>query len=116
MVQRNNKGMSQPLPTPPTNEAWTLTARWVLPVDQPPLARATVTICNDQIVAVERAGERAADLDLGNVAILPGLVNAHTHLDLSDALGKCPPSADFCAWLRAVIAHRRQQTPEDVTR
>jgi cytosine/adenosine deaminase-related metal-dependent hydrolase len=98
------------------HEPYTLTARWIFPVDQMPLPRGTITIQGDRILSVDKAGTRAAHIDLGNVAILPGFVNAHTHLDLSDALGQCPPTPDFTAWLRAVIAHRRRQTPEDVAR
>jgi cytosine/adenosine deaminase-related metal-dependent hydrolase len=97
-------------------EPYTLTARWIFPVEQPPLPRGTITIQGDRIIAVTKAGTTAPDIDLGNVAILPGLVNAHTHLDLSDAQGQCPPTPDFTAWLCAVIAHRRRQTPEDVER
>jgi aminodeoxyfutalosine deaminase len=97
-------------------DQFTLTARWIFPVDQPPLARGTITIQGERILAVEKAGTHTADIDLGNVAILPGFVNAHTHLDLSDALDKCPPSPDFTGWLRTVIAHRRRQTPADVAK
>jgi cytosine/adenosine deaminase-related metal-dependent hydrolase len=97
-------------------EPYTLTARWLFPVDQPPLGGGTITIQGERIVAVDKAGTRTADIDLGNAAILPGFVNAHTHLDLSDALGQCPPTSDFTAWLRAVIEHRRRQTPADVDR
>jgi cytosine/adenosine deaminase-related metal-dependent hydrolase len=93
---------------------WTLTARWVYPADRSPLPRGTITIQGDKIVAVEPAGTRAADEDLGNVAILPGLVNAHAHLDLSDARGMIPPTPDFTAWLRGVIKHRRGQSAEQV--
>jgi cytosine/adenosine deaminase-related metal-dependent hydrolase len=97
-------------------EPYTLAARWIFPVDQPPLAGGTITIQGERIVAVNKAGTRTADINLGNTAILPGFVNAHTHLDLSDALGRCPPGPDFTAWLRAVIEHRRRQTPADVDR
>ncbi|HKI38566.1 MAG TPA: amidohydrolase family protein [Gemmataceae bacterium] len=83
-----------------------LTARWVFPVAGPPVERGVVTVLGEQVVAVEPHGTRAADLDLGNAAILPGLVNAHTHLDLSGMRGRCPPSPDFTGWLRQVIAHR----------
>ncbi len=96
----------------PTDQQLTLTARWVLPVGVPPLEGGTVTVAGDTIVAVEPRGARAADVDLGNVALLPGLVNAHTHLDLSGLRGQCPPSPDFTGWLRRVIAHRRGTTPE----
>jgi cytosine/adenosine deaminase-related metal-dependent hydrolase len=64
----------------------------------------------DTIAAIEAHGRRRPDEDLGNVAILPGFVNAHTHLDLTGMRGLCPPTADFPAWLRAVVNHRRQRT------
>lgn len=92
----------------------TLTARYVFPGEGPPLPGGTVTIQGEHIAAVERHGERRADVDFGNAAILPGFVNAHTHLDLTGMHGLCPPSADFTGWLRAVIQHRRQRTLEQV--
>jgi cytosine/adenosine deaminase-related metal-dependent hydrolase len=96
----------------PADAPWTLTGRWVFPVDGPPLERGTVTIQGDKIAAVEAHGVRTADVDCGNTAIMPGLVNAHTHLDLNGLRGKCPPTPHFTEWLRRVIAHRRGQTPE----
>jgi cytosine/adenosine deaminase-related metal-dependent hydrolase len=75
-----------------------------------------VTVDGDRIAAVEPRGVRAADVDLGNVAVIPGLVNAHTHLDLSGARGRTPPTdaAHFTDWLRSVIAYRRSRTPAEV--
>jgi aminodeoxyfutalosine deaminase len=95
---------------PPIDKPWTLTAHWILPIDQPPLEGGTVTIAGERIAAVDSRGVRSADLDFGDAAVLPGFVNAHTHLDLSDLRGKVPPAGDFTQWLRAVIAHRRQRT------
>jgi cytosine/adenosine deaminase-related metal-dependent hydrolase len=92
----------------------TYTARWVFPVDRPPLEGGTVTVAGGRIASVEPRGARRADVDLGNVALLPGLVNAHTHLDLSGARGHCPPGPDFTAWLLDVIAFRRARTAEQV--
>jgi len=92
--------------------AKTYTARWLFPIDAPPLERGTITIAHDKIVAVEPHGTRTPDVDLGNVAILPGFVNAHTHLDLTGARGLCPPKSDFTRWLRMVVAFRRTCTPE----
>jgi cytosine/adenosine deaminase-related metal-dependent hydrolase len=96
------------------SRTWTLTARWIFPVDAPPLERGTVTVAGERIRAVEAHSQRTPDVDLGDVAVLPGLVNAHTHLDLSGLRGRCPPSPDFTAWLRSVIRHRRETAPAQV--
>jgi cytosine/adenosine deaminase-related metal-dependent hydrolase len=100
-----------PRPDPTT---WTLTARWVFPVASPPLERGLLTIAGDRITAVEPHGTRMADLDLGNAAVVPGLVNAHTHLDLTGLRGQAPYEGDFTDWLRAVISHRGARSPEQV--
>ena len=50
-----------------------------------------------------------ARVDLGDVAILPGLVNAHTHLELSYLRDEVPPASEFVTWIREVIAARRQR-------
>jgi cytosine/adenosine deaminase-related metal-dependent hydrolase len=92
--------------------AWTLTARWLIPIDGPPLPRGTLTIEGERIVAIEPYGQRTASLDFGNVAVLPGFVNAHTHLDLSGMRGRCPPTADFIQWLRGVVRYRRSRVPD----
>src|SRR5436853_1150865 len=93
---------------------WTATARWIFPVDRPPLEGGTITVRGERILALSPSGQRCADVDFGNAAILPGLVNAHTHLDLSGLRGKCPPTPDFTEWLKAVISHRRVRAAEDV--
>jgi cytosine/adenosine deaminase-related metal-dependent hydrolase len=93
---------------------WSLTARWLFPVEVPPLERGTLVIEGERIVAVEPHGSRRPDLDLGNVALLPGLVNAHTHLDLSGLRGRVPRSGNFTDWLQSVIRHRRGLTAEQV--
>ena len=92
---------------------WSFTARWVFPVASPPRSRAVVVVEGDRIVALQPAGSRC-DLDLGNVAVLPGLVNAHTHLDLSGMRGLAPPALPLPEWLRRVIGHRRLRPPEQV--
>ncbi len=100
--------------TDSSDTTWTLTARWIFPVAGPPLTDGTVTVAGEKLVAVEPNGRRRADLNLGDVAVLPGLVNAHTHLDLTGLRGHCAPNADFTGWLRTVIAHRRTISPEQI--
>jgi cytosine/adenosine deaminase-related metal-dependent hydrolase len=92
--------------------SWSLSARYLYPVDGPPLLDGILVVQDERISAVEPSGTRRPDLDLGNVAVIPGLVNSHTHLDLGGLRGRCPPSPDFTEWLRGVIGHRRGQTPQ----
>lgn len=97
------------------NDEQILTARWVLPAVGEPLYCGTVRIAGGRIAAVDKAKTVTADVDFGNAAIVPGFVNAHTHLDLSGMLGVAPPSADFTGWLSKVIDFRRRQSCEDTT-
>jgi cytosine/adenosine deaminase-related metal-dependent hydrolase len=88
----------------------TLRARWVFPVSRPPIRDGAVAIRDGRIVGVGPADKGETAEDLGNVAILPGLVNAHTHLDLSDLrapLGE--PGQGMADWIRRVVAHRRER-------
>lgn len=94
----------------------TLRARWLFPIDQPPLRDGVVEIHGDEIIAVRayRPGEQTEDL--GDVALLPGLVNAHTHLEFSkiaEPLGK--PLMAFPDWIRLVIEHRRCEMERDIS-
>lgn len=83
--------------------AHALKARYVFPVSSQPIAEGMVGIVDQRIADVGR--QIAADTvqDLGNVAILPGLVNAHTHLEFSDLrqpLGQ--PGMGFVDWIRLI--------------
>lgn len=82
-------------------------AGWVLPIAGAPLADAWVEIEDGRIAAVGSGAPSDAD-DLGRAVILPSLVNAHTHLELSYLRGRIPPSPRFAAWVRDVMAARRQ--------
>jgi aminodeoxyfutalosine deaminase len=89
--------------------SFTLCARYVFPVARAPIPAGTVTIDGQRIVAVGRRHGGAEVRDLGNVAILPGLVNAHIHLDFSDLpapLGE--PGIAMADWIRRVLDHRQQ--------
>ena len=96
----------------PRPRSLTLAARYVFPVEGPPIADGLLTIEAGRVAAVGPADGRRADLDLGNVAVLPGLVNAHTHLELSPLEGPRDGVEDQLGWLRRVIAQRRSGTPE----
>lgn len=50
--------------------------------------------------------------DLGDVALLPGLVNAHTHLEFSDLTVPIDPPSPFTDWIRNLVNHRRSRTED----
>ncbi len=95
-------------------EQQTFSARWIFPVSHDPIENGTITIAGAKILSIDAKGARLPDDDLGNVAIIPGLVNCHTHLDLGGARGVIPPTdpEHFTDWLKGVIAFRRCRTPE----
>ncbi|GIX05180.1 MAG: chlorohydrolase [Planctomycetaceae bacterium] len=83
-------------------------ARWVIPMAGPPLENSVVWVQGRRIVGVEPfRGQRVCDL--GNVAVLPGLINAHTHLEFSDLLTPLEPQRPFADWIRRVLAWREQR-------
>src|SRR5215470_6107742 len=89
------------------------TADWVLPMTGEPMHRASISIENGRIGAVGDAGA-AGGTDLGRVAVMPALVNAHTHLELSYLRGRIPRTEKFLDWIRTVIvARRRYPDPAD---
>ncbi len=86
-------------------------ARWLVPICEPPIRDGWVVIDRGRIVASGRPapGGPQPERDLGHVAILPGLVNAHTHLELSYLRDQVSPSSDFVTWIRGVVAARRRR-------
>jgi aminodeoxyfutalosine deaminase len=82
-------------------------ADWVLPVAGDPIRDGWVALENGRIAAVSATPTSGA-LDLGRAVILPALVNAHTHLELSYLRGVVPPSARFLDWIAAIMAARRR--------
>lgn len=87
-----------------------LKAAWVLPVCAPPVRNGLVKIAAERIVAVGRADALAGDdetvHDLGNVILTPGLVNPHTHLELTCYAGRLDPSP-LWSWLPRLVRIRR---------
>jgi cytosine/adenosine deaminase-related metal-dependent hydrolase len=88
-----------------------LGARLVFPVDGPPIENGRVTLSGPLIRSVSGPSDRSPDLDLGNVAITPGFVNAHTHLELPPIPGAGPGPEDEIDWLSRVISQRFQLGP-----
>jgi len=86
-------------------------AAWVLPISSPPIRDGVVSVERDLIVGVNDSADGEVT-DLGSVAILPGLVNAHTHLELSWMRGQVPPGGSMPAWASKLMALRRSVSHE----
>ena len=86
-----------------------LSASWVVPVAAPPLAGGRVAVDDGRCMGGPR-GEpgqpEARPLDLGDGVLLPGLVNAHCHLELSHLAGKVDPARGFVSWVEEVVEKR----------
>jgi cytosine/adenosine deaminase-related metal-dependent hydrolase len=85
----------------------TFVAEWLLPIVQRPLRRGSLTVRDGRIQAVTTEPPPEA-MDLGRVALLPALVNTHTHLELSFLHGRVPPAPSFGPWVQTLMAIRRQ--------
>src|SRR5437660_2990676 len=86
-----------------------LRARVVVPVSQPPIPDGAVLISGNRIAGVRRwrdvpPDHRDAAFDLGSVALLPGLINAHCHLDYTDMAGQLAPPKLFTDWIKLIMA------------
>lgn len=84
-----------------------LRARLALPLAQPPIPDAAVLVRHGRIRALGRWRDLAPHkpkhtLDLGEVILMPGLVNAHCHLDYTDMAGHFPPPRVFSDWLKLI--------------
>jgi len=87
-------------------------AKWVLPIAGRPISGGVVGVERDVIASVgEHVGVGDVE-DLGSVAILPGLVNAHTHLELSWMRGQIAAGTSMPAWAASLMSLRRSVSSE----
>src|SRR5256885_1103091 len=96
-----------------------LRARVVVTMDGPPIENGAVVISGNRILDVgkfpEIFGRHAGEeiVDLGEQALLPGLINAHCHLDYTCLRGKIPPQKSFANWIRAINAEKAKLSEQD---
>lgn len=95
-----------------------LRARVVVPVSQPPIDNGAVLLSGRRIRAIgpwrdfSRTRKRQT-IDLGDVALLPGLINAHCHLDYTDMAGQFEPPRRFTDWIKLITTEKSQWSDED---
>lgn len=84
-------------------------ADWVVPASSPPIAEGAVLVDGAQVVEVGPASKLKREgfdafLELSGHLLMPGLVNAHTHLELSFLKGRLAPGSPFDKWIEALVA------------
>ncbi len=83
-----------------------LRARIVVPISQPPIADGFVRVDGNYIIEVGAWADvknKSEAVDLGEVVLLPGLVNAHCHLDYTDFVGAIPTPRSFTDWINSIV-------------
>ncbi len=98
------------------SEKMILRARIVVTMDGAPIENGAVAISGNRIVDVGtfdgvKARNSGEVVDLGEQALLPGLINAHCHLDYTCLRGKVSPQKSFADWIRAINTEKAKLSP-----
>ncbi len=95
-----------------------LTAGWLLPVAGPPIRRGAVLVDDRGRIAAAGPADSvpapptAEAVALGDAVLLPGLVNTHTHLELTGFAGMVD-APDFWQWILQVIRIKAARAEEE---
>ena len=93
-------------------------ARTIVTMDGAPIENGAVAVSQDLIIDVGKFNDvkrrnTSPTVDLGEQLLLPGLINAHCHLDYTCLRGKIPPQKSFTDWIRAINAQKAERSPND---
>jgi cytosine/adenosine deaminase-related metal-dependent hydrolase len=83
-----------------------LSADWVLPIEGPPIEDGAVAIEDGRVVAVGRADELGSSTHYEDAVIVPGFVNAHSHLEYAVYAGFGDGLGDFAEWISLHIQRK----------
>jgi cytosine/adenosine deaminase-related metal-dependent hydrolase len=109
---------------PKADPSFIIRARVLLPVVGPPIENGAVLVFRDRIAVAGPEKKLPAGLtstvrqtlDLGDVILMPGLVNAHCHLDYTGMAGLWPPPKKFIDWIPRIIAAKAEWSYSDYAR
>jgi 5-methylthioadenosine/S-adenosylhomocysteine deaminase len=91
-----------------------LSADWVLPVSGPPIRNGAVAVEDGRILAVGPRAELDTGRRFADAVIVPGLVNAHSHLEYAVYAGFGDGAADFGEWIGTHIERKQRLRFDDV--
>jgi aminodeoxyfutalosine deaminase len=93
----------------------TLRSRIVLPLGTQPIEDGIVHLNGGRIVAVGRARDLSVGAieDLGDCILMPGLINAHCHLDFTVMRGAILQQESFAHWVRRINDLKRTLSDDD---
>jgi cytosine/adenosine deaminase-related metal-dependent hydrolase len=107
-------------------------ARTVVTIDGPPIEDGAVRVRGNRILQTgrfcdleklpsscdeeENENKNEVIVDLGESVLLPGLINAHCHLDYTCLRGKIQRGSSFTDWIRAINSEKRKLTTNDYLR
>jgi cytosine/adenosine deaminase-related metal-dependent hydrolase len=99
-------------------DAFLLRGRVVWPVTRPPLADGAVLVSHGRVAQIDQWSKfdshmRNRTIDLREVILLPGLVNAHCHLDYTNLAGEFGPPSVFTDWLKLITTAKSFWTYSD---
>src|SRR5690242_11436826 len=83
-------------------------ADWVLPVEGRPIADGAVGVEDGRIAAVGPSSDLGGGRRFADAAIVPGFVNAHSHLEYAVYAGFGDGLADFSEWIALHIERKRR--------
>ena len=96
-----------------------ITAENVLPISSPPLIKGSILIVDGKIKEIGKASklkkkyQGMPTLELGDGILLPGFVNAHTHLELGWIGKRIGKFSGFISWLKQIIKARMADTTRE---
>src|SRR5271165_181611 len=95
-----------------------LRARILVPMSLPPIQDGALWVAGGRVRAIGKWRDvsrvhTGAATDLGDVMVLPGLVNPHCHLDYTAMAGQIPPPRTFTAWLSSITTSKSGLTYSD---
>jgi cytosine/adenosine deaminase-related metal-dependent hydrolase len=94
-------------------------ARVVVTMDGPPIDDGAVAVSDERIIDVGKFSDVSKKhpgdeiVDLGEQVLLPGLINAHCHLDYTCLRGKIPHQKSFTDWIRSINLAKRNLSPDE---